>query len=288
MSAASSIILNSSSNLSSQGGNITLGGNFTGQQGAGLYAVSNNAPAILIDGGNMTAAGGNIKIYGKCNSSYDDGIRLRTSITTTGMGNIDLYGEAYGGNDGTYYFGGITFGNLAGSTIEAENGNVKLDGYLSNTQSSNTGAINFYRSGGSTGQTNHINLLSKTGNVTVKADRGSTSAFGIGHSSWGHVYVGSPASGWTATGNVVFTYSSLVGAGYNGIKVKTNGAVTYEPVADSFVANQDFPPNTHYVLAEGASSLTIGKSVNTSNIYLQEPISIPGSIIVYGGNLYFV
>jgi autotransporter-associated beta strand protein len=285
LSAASSIILNSGSTLKSQGGNITLGGNFTGLQGAGLYAASTNAPAVLIDGGILTAAGGNIKIYGKCSGSYDDGIRLRGNITTTGSGNIELYGEAHGGNNGSTYFGGITFGTLAGSTIETENGNLILDGYLTNTQNNNTGAINFYRSGGSTGQTKHINLLSKTGNVTVKADRGTTGAFGIGHSSWGHVYVGSPASGWTATGNVVFTYSSLVGAGYNGIKVKTTGAVTYQPVTASFAAAQVLPSNIHYVLAQGASSLTIGSTTNTANIDITSALSIAGPIAIYGGLL---
>lgn len=285
LAAASSIILNSGSTLSSQGGNITLGGNFTGLQGAGLYATSSNAPAVLIDGGILTAGGGNIKIYGKCSGSYDDGIRLRGNITTSGSGNVELYGEAHGGNNGTNYFGGITFGTAAGSTIETENGNLILDGYLTNTQSNSTGAINFYRMDGSTGQTNHINLLSKTGNVTVKADRGTTGAYGMGHSSWGHVYVGSPATGWTATGNVVFTYSSLVGAGYNGIKVKTTGSVTYEPVGASFAAAQVLPSNTNYVLAQGASSLTIGKTTNTANIDITSALSIAGPITIYGGLL---
>jgi hypothetical protein len=285
MSAASSITLNSGSTLNSQGGNITIGGNYTGVQGSGLYATSSNAPAVLIDGGILTAAGGNIKVYGKCSGSYDDGIRIRGNITTTGTGNIELYGEAHGGNNGTNFFGGITFGTSASSTIETENGNLILDGYLTNTQSNSTGAVNFYRSIGTTGQTNHINLLSKTGNVTVKADRGTTGAYGMGHSSWGHVYVGSPASGWTATGNVVFTYSSLVGAGYNGIKVKTTGAVTYEPVGATFAEAQVLPSNSNYILAQAASSLTIGKPSNTANIEIASALSIAGPIAVYGGLL---
>ncbi len=286
LSALSSIILNSGSTLKSQGGNITLGGNFTGLQGAGLYAASTNAPAVLIDGGILTAAGGNIKIYGKCSGSYDDGIRLRGNFTTVGAGNIELYGEAHGGNNGTNYFGGITFGTSAGSTIETENGNLILDGYLTNTQSNSTGAINFYRMDGSTGQTNHINLLSKTGNITVTADKGTTGAYGIGHSSWGNVYVGSPANNsWTATGNVVFTYSRLVGAGYNGIKVKTTGAVSYLPTGTSFTAAQVLPSNSNYILADGASSLTIGSPTNTANIDITSALSIAGPIAIYGGLL---
>jgi len=61
LSNASSIILNSGSSLLSQGGNITLGGNFTGAKGSGLYATSGNAPAILLNGGTISAAGGTIK-----------------------------------------------------------------------------------------------------------------------------------------------------------------------------------------------------------------------------------
>ncbi|MFM1772879.1 MAG: hypothetical protein RLZZ71_2021 [Bacteroidota bacterium] len=285
LSAASSVILNSGSTLNSQGGNITIGGNYTGVQGSGLYAVSSNSPAVLINGATITAAGGNIKIYGKCSGSYDDGIRLVGTLNTTGAGNIELYGEAHGGNNGTDYFGGITFGSSAGSTVETENGNLILNGYLTNTQSNSTGAINFYRNNGSTGQTRHINLLSKTGNVTVTADNGTTGAYGIGHSSWGNVYVGSPASGWTATGNVEFNYPRLVNAGYNGIRVKTTGAVTYQPIGSSFSLAQVFPANSYYVLADGASSLTIGKSSNTANIEIASALSIAGPIAVYGGLL---
>jgi hypothetical protein len=218
---ASSIILNSGSSLLSQGGNITLGGNFTGAQGAGLYATSNNAPAINIEGGTISAAGGTIKLYGKCNASFDDGIRLRGTFNTTGSGTIELYGEAHGGrDDNANFFGGITFGSGSGSTLETENGNIVLNGLLTNTQSNSTGAINFYRNGGSEGQTRHINLLSKTGNINIIADIGSTGAYGIGHSSWGNVYIGSPVSGWTATGNIVLSYARLVNAGGNGFKVK--------------------------------------------------------------------
>jgi fibronectin-binding autotransporter adhesin len=285
-SAVSSITLNSGSSLLSQGGNITLGGNFTGSQGAALYATSLNAPAILLDGGTISASGGNIKLYGKCNASYDDGIRLRGTINTTGSGNIELYGEAYGGSDGTYFFGGITFGTAAGSTLEAENGNVILSGILTNTQSTSTGAINFYRSLGSAGQTNHINILSKTGDITIFADKGTTGAYGLGHSSWGNVYFGSPSNNsYTATGDIKLTYSRLVGAGLNGFKVKTTGNVTYEPVSTSFEAAQSFPFNANYTLAESAASLTIGKPSNAADITIASAQTVPGHITVYGGTL---
>ena len=286
LSGASSIVLNTGSTLLSQGGNITLGGNFTGAQGTGLYATSGNAPAILIDGGTISAAGGNIKLYGKCNASFDDGIRLRGIINTTGAGLIELNGEAHGGNNGTEFFGGITFGSTAGSTIETDSGSIILNGLLTNSQSNSTGAINFYRSTGATGQTRHINLLSKTGTITINADRGTTGAYGIGQSSWGDVFVGSPSSGsWTAIGDIVFNYSNLVHAGSNGFKVKTTGAVTYQPIGSSFVAVQTFPANANYVLAENASSLTIGKPSNISNITIGSTTTIAGPITIYGGTL---
>jgi hypothetical protein len=134
-----SITLNSGSSLLSNGGNITLGGNFDGTEGAGLYAASNRSggsPGVLINNATLIAAGGNIKIYGKCNSSYDDGVRLQANITTTGTGTIGIYGDATGGNNGTQYFGGISFNNEV-SNIETDQGNITLSGKLINTQSNN-------------------------------------------------------------------------------------------------------------------------------------------------------
>jgi hypothetical protein len=282
------ITLNSGSSLLSNGGNITLGGNFTGTQGAGLYAASSRvggAPGILISNATLNAAGGNINIYGRCSTSYDDGIRLQATITTTGAGSIGLYGDAFGGYNGTQYFGGITFFNEA-SRIEAVNGNVTLEGILTNSQSSEGYAINFYRSSGLTGQIKHIQILSQTGDIQITADRGSSIGGGIGHSSWGHIYFGSPLNNsYNASGDIKFTYSNLIQAANNGFKVKTTGAVTYEPVANSFIAAQTLPINSNYVLAESASRLTIGKTNNLANITIASAQTIAGPIEISGGTL---
>ncbi len=284
----SAITLNSGSSLLSKGGNITLGGNFTGTQGAGLYAASakvGGSPAILISNATLSAAGGNINIYGRCSTSYDDGIRLQANISTTGAGIIGLYGDAFGGNNGTEYFGGITFFNEV-SRIEAVNGNVTLEGILTNSQSAEGYGINFYRSGGAMGQTKHIQILSRTGNIQITGDRGTSIGRGIGHSSHGNIYFGSPSdNSYTASGDVKFTYSSLINAGYNGFKVKTTGDVTYEPVKASFDLAQIFPANANYVLAESASSLTIGKATNTANITMDASTSVAGPITVFGGTI---
>ncbi|MFM8485390.1 MAG: hypothetical protein ACKOCH_03560, partial [Bacteroidota bacterium] len=97
-STTGAITLNTSSSLLSNGGNITLGGNYTGTQGAGLYAASNRSggsPGILISNATLNAAGGDIKVYGRCVSSYDDGIRLQANMSTTGNGTIGLFGDAH-------------------------------------------------------------------------------------------------------------------------------------------------------------------------------------------------
>ncbi|MFN6063969.1 MAG: beta strand repeat-containing protein, partial [Bacteroidota bacterium] len=283
-----SITLNSGSSLLSNGGNITLGGNFPGTEGAGLYAASNRSggsPGIFINNATLTAAGGNINIYGKCNSSYDDGVRLQANITTTGTGTIGIYGDAIGGFNGTQYFGGITFNNEI-SNIETDQGNITLSGKLTSTQSNNTYGINFYRSSGLASQIKHIQILSKTGAIQIIGDRGTTAAGGIGHSSWGNIYFGSPSNNsWLATGNVVFTYSSLVGAGLNGFKVKTKGAVTYQPVGTSFAAAETFPHLSYYTVADSASSLTIGKTGNTADITIGANISVAGPITISGGDV---
>lgn len=130
ISTIGAITLASGSSLLSTGGNITLGGNFAGVQGAGLYAATNRvggAPGILLTNATLTAAGGNINIYGKCVSLYDDGIRFYGTITTTGNGTIGLYGDSYSGYNGTTNFGGITFDNSV-STIQTVDGDLVIKG----------------------------------------------------------------------------------------------------------------------------------------------------------------
>jgi hypothetical protein len=98
------------------------------------------------------------------------------------------------------------------------------------------------------------------------------------------VYFGSPAdNSFTASGNVVLTYSGFVNAGYHGFKVKTTGAVTYEPVGSSFISAQTLPANSYGTLAESASSLTIGKAGNTADISITQATSVAGPITIYGG-----
>jgi hypothetical protein len=291
-STTGAITLNSGSSLLSNGGNITLGGNFDGTKGTGLYAASarvGGAPGILISGATINAAGGNINIYGRCSTSYDDGIRLQANISTTGSGSIGIYGDAFGGltsSTSNIWFGGITFITNS-STVETESGNINIEGVLTNTQSNGTYALNFFRSAYTSGsQDRHIQIISKTGDIQITADRGTTGAGGMGHSSWGHIYFGSPLSGsWTASGDVKFSYSSFVGAGFFGYKVKTTGAVTYEPTASSFVNAQTFPHNANYTVAESASNLTIGKPSNTANITCEAVQNISGPIQIYGGDI---
>lgn len=285
LSNASSIILNNSSSLLSQGGNITLGGNFTGAQGTGLYATSGNAPAILISGGTISAAGGNIKLYGKCNGSYDDGIRLTGTINTTGTGTIELYGEAYGGLTGSTYFGGVTFGT-ENTTVSTENGNLTIEGILTNTNSSSASGLNFYRVAGGNGSLS-IQLLSKTGNIQVSGRKvPSAASYGIGQCSQGDVYIGSPKdNSWTATGNISMSLSSFDLAASTGIIFKTMGALNVEPYDASFNSSLTFPFTNNSSIS-GVSAFTMGKASNTANITIGAPgISVAGPITLYGGTL---
>jgi autotransporter-associated beta strand protein len=128
--------------------------------------------------------------------------------------------------------------------------------------------------------------LSKSGTITINADRGTTGAYGIGHTSLGNVYIGSPNGGaWTASGDIILKYSNLVPAGLRGFKVKTTGAVTYESTTTSFSAAQTFPANANYILAESASSLTIGKTGNTANITIGSAQTVAGPVTIFGGTV---
>ena len=288
---SSAIYLYAGSDLLSNGGNITLGGGYTGTQG-NLYAataISGGGYALRLNSGvSIDASGGNILLYGRNVSSYGDGVYLDgVNISTTGSGTIGIYGDSYGGytSGSPTYFGGITFDNSA-ATIQTNGGNITLEGILTNSQSTQGYAINFYRNSGSPGQTQHIQILSQTGNIQVTADRGTSIGNGIGHSSWGHIYFGSPAdNSFTASGNIKLSYSGFVGAVNNGFKVKTTGGVTYEPVGASFDDPQTFPLNSNHVLADGASSLTIGKAGNTSGITIGSNQSVGGDINIYAGTI---
>ena len=288
--ASSPIYLNSSSQLLSTGGNITLGGAYAGVEG-NLYCASNitnGGYALRLDAGSIVnAGGGNIALYGKNLTHYGDGVYLSSvNISTIGNGTIKIYGESYGGFASSTNFGGITFDNNA-STIQTVNGQLILKALLTNTASSATSALNFYRNGGSPNQVNHIQLLSETGDIQITADRGTTSGGGIDHWSWGHVYIGSPSNNsYTATGDITLTYAKLINAANNGFKVKTTGAVVYQPVGDSFDAAQTLPANTFYVLADGAASLTIGKPNNTANLTMDAATTaVAGNLTIYGGTL---
>jgi hypothetical protein len=74
-----------------------------------------------------------------------------------------------------------------------------------------------------------------------------------------------------------------VGAGLNGFKVKTRGAVTYQPVGTSFASAETFPHLSNYTVADSASSLIIGKTGNTANIIIDANISVTGPITISGG-----
>ena len=286
------ILLNTGTSLLSTGGNITLGGNFDGTEGAGIYAaanVSGGAAGIRIDGSTITAAGGNVSIYGRCVSSYDDGIRLYGNITTTGTGSIGIYGDAYGGYSSASgaFYGGITLSQATRTNITAVDGNVVLRGVLTNSINTSTAAINFYRNNGSSsGGSTHIQILSQTGNIEISGDENGTGASGIYHASHGNVYIGSPEdASWIATGDVRMIYSRLDPALANGIKVRTQGAVSYEPKGDSFTIAQTIPVSANNVLAQDASSLTIGKPGNTANINIGQAQTIAGDFTLHGGAL---
>ncbi|MFN7325274.1 MAG: HYR domain-containing protein, partial [Chitinophagales bacterium] len=282
----SAILMESGSQLLSGGGDITLGGGYAGTQG-NLYAasaISGGSYAIRLTSTTLTAAGGDIKIYGRNVTSRGDGVLLSSvNITTTGSGTIGIYGDSWGGFNNTNYFGGITFENNS-STISTFSGDLTLEGILTNVtnNSSGTGAINFYREGG-TGGSAQISLLSNSGTINIKGQGSPTgTSYGIGQSSRGNVYIGSPSdNSWTASGDVVFTISNFVSANSNFTQTKTSGAVSYLPVAGSFTAAFNLPAANR--LAVGASSLTIGSATNTANITINEDQTISGPITITGG-----
>ena len=289
-SGDAAIQLGSGASLNSSGGNISLRGAVTGADGA-LYAATNvtfGKPGILLTSNTISAAGGNISIYGKCSSSRDDGILISAStITTTGSGTVTVVGEAHGGYNGSIYFGGLSFANNS-STLSTVDGDLVLKGSLTaatNSAGAFPGGVNFYRVSGPGSTTVKISLLSRTGDVRVtgvEAAASVASSYGIVQCSQGDVYVGSPSdNSWTGTGDIIMTFTDIGYAGIDFIQAKTSGAVRWVPVGASFTDAFTLP--AQYKLAVGASSLTLGSTTNTADLYVRDPLSIAGPIRMYGG-----
>mgnify|MGYP007000442315 CR=1 len=60
------------------------------------------------------------------------------------------------------------------------------------------------------------------------------------------------------------------------------GGVVMEPHSSSFSAPFDYK---NFDLGSTVSSLRVGKSASTAKVTMSSPVTIPGSISIYGGDI---
>jgi len=180
-SGAGAIVMNSGSGITSNGGNISLGGGSAGSAASYATGNSTNPNGILLEGASLLSNGGNITLRGKSTSDstlYDyrsNGIRLRdasgNNVINAGTGQIAMYGiSASTGTDAAYGIEISQYGTPTYSTqLTSSNSSsaILLDGTGSTTSSS------AFRSGV---YINAKGTVSATGNggVTINATSGGS------------------------------------------------------------------------------------------------------------------
>ena len=241
----------SSSTISTNGGNINLGGGALvgGVPSGPAVGTSGLATGITISSSTLNAGTSGTCPTGGCNITLDgtgyasggsDGIYMlggTSAIETTGGGNISLTGIS------AYDDYGL---QLAGGSITTASGTISLTGtggtvgggddgiYLAGTTiTSGSGAINLTGTGGSTGGGNSgIGILSGD---TITSSSGAISLTGTGGASGEGIYMtgGSISTSGSGTINFSGTGGSVSGSG-SGIFM-SGGSVTSGSGAITFI-----------------------------------------------------
>lgn len=257
--ANSSGYVNIAGNITSNGGNIAMGG---GADPATGYAVGNagQAAGIYINNKAVNAGGGNIVVRGKgFDTTTDNNYGVRATgatgaLTTTGSGTLTVTGVGQGNTDSGSNYGVYvdTGGNLSaadgaltvtgtggGSGASGNNVGVIITGAVATVKTTGSGTIAIDGTGGNgtsdgvfVSATNGIQALG-TGDITVT---GTSSAGGSGVNVSGSITGaanhnvtvtgtggGAGASGWSNYG-VYVNGGSITGAsGYNVTVTGTGG-----------------------------------------------------------------
>lgn len=187
------------SNLTSNGGNIVLGGGVDPTTGYATGTAITNKIGVNLRYNGIRAGGGNIIINGK-GASFDSSLGVGasgSSIETTGNGTITISGHSNGGT-GNYSARGVEFYS---TRVETQHGNISITGEVLSTQSNAT-AIAYYSTG--------FIRTNGTGNVFITAiNPGNSQSFNTNAviTSGGNItYVGDKFEGspvWNAAGNII-------------------------------------------------------------------------------------
>ncbi|WP_050469415.1 beta strand repeat-containing protein [Herbaspirillum chlorophenolicum] len=214
-------------------GNVTLIGN-AADQGNGVAFYSNGRATVSVENGNLSITG---------SSNYGDGIGMQTGVNViraTGSGSVALNGSsAYGSGISIY-----PSGNASSNTISTVSGDIALTG----TSGAGSSAAGILIRAASSSAANGVSVRSGSGNINLS---GSGNGSGEGIS-----FVGSSSNGFNtiATGGSGNMNITATGNGAYGLRF-TGGTNTLQ-VNDGVL----------FITARAANGKPMGQSVDTTTI----------------------
>ncbi|PUE10299.1 YDG domain-containing protein [Limnohabitans sp. T6-20] len=245
------IVMNSGSGITSNGGNIALGGGSAGSAASYAAGYASALTGVSLTASSLNAGGGNISIKGKgttvfTNTSSMSGVNLNAAtISTSGVGTITIDGVGGNGNVSNLNVG---IGMTNSATITGGAGAITLTGTTSTT------AGGYYNSG-----------IWVYGNGSTVTGAGAISLTGTGGgSTYGSLNQGVRLEGGrvTATGTgtvtVVGTPGAISGtAGPNaGVEISGGGYVQTNGGSISITGNSGSAGLTGVLLQSSGSSVT--------------------------------
>nr|WP_315209788.1 YDG domain-containing protein [uncultured Albidiferax sp.] len=167
-SGVGAIALTTGSGITSNGGNITLGGGVAGDASGNAMGSAGHAVGIALVGAALNAGGGNVALRGTGRTN-SDGVSLGSSstVTTSGAGTVSLTGTGGAGTSSNVVgvmvdsstvgtaSGAITVNGTGGASTGTANDGVRFAG---SAQVATTGGhINLTGAGGGTGSASRSN-----------------------------------------------------------------------------------------------------------------------------------
>ena len=301
--------------MTTNGGNITLGGGDATASGYALGTSASPYEGLRVDGTlNLNSGGGNISMRGKSyaisTAAYGWGVGfLSLSTGTINSGTGTIYLDGFSQTSGGFFNSGLlTNGALiltsANTTADAikligkgtGNGGeawaLEAESALSLIATGEGGGITISTSQQTASNLDIVlrgetNILAKSGPINLLG--GQTGGFANGI-LWlnNNVFIGSKASSavTSSSSNITFQYDMYSFNGHNP-KLATSGTFNWKPnsaIFGQFVETSWFSWNQN---SHTLSGLTIGKSGNTSTIYSNSAITVAGPVNLYGNTIAF-
>ena len=314
------IYFSSGMSISTNGGDITLGGGNTngtsyakgvsGSDGSGIRIDGNTS--LLSDGGNITVKG---QSYDGTQSSGSGstgfGWWSGTKTFNSGAGKISLTGMSYSDSPGNFdaamhWFGGdvkIISSSTATDAISiiADASNGSGDGLYLNVSSSlkvitdNGGGINLKGTAdlNDSPDANQMDfeiydplyLISDSGKISMSGTDNSsnTDAKDLYLGSDADLFIGAHSNVSevsSSTSDVNLKLNDISYSSGSEIKFNTSGSVIIEPIGESFESSFT---NANIDFSTAPNMLTIGTASNTANITVSKAVEVAGPISVHGG-----